>query len=298
MQILKPFFFCSFCKLVKHVFQSKTLDLTFKIYWTKLPTIANESLTFGGIYGEDEGTWQTILAATLYCDKNGYRGWNIWTGTPSGRGGFVPGKVVYALETNRWYTIRMTADLNTGTYKMDMDGTELAAIADVAVPADVYVDFFRLGAGAKGESIFVTYYDDVSVSSLGASPSPHQWSVRITSSSGGSTNPYGTTTLADGESLTVSATQAAGYVFNRWVLDGADYGTSSVVTVPAQLAGTQHTLHATFTSTSPDSDPEFNWLPLQVIGLCMIVGGGYVLWSRKERESTNIVTSESVRTQF
>jgi len=48
-----------------------------------------------------------------------------------------------------------------------MDGTELTAIADVAVPTDVYVDFFGLGAGVKRESIIVTYYDDVTVSFLG-----------------------------------------------------------------------------------------------------------------------------------
>lgn len=192
---------------------SKTIDLTFEIYWTKLPTITNESLTVGEIWGSDAKRWTDIFSTSLYCDSNGYRGWSIWTSTPSGRGSFVSGDVVYTLETNRWYTIRMTADLNTGTYKMYMDGTELTSIADIVVPADVYVDFFQLGAGAQGDSIFITYYDDVSVSFL--------------------------------------------------------------------------------TSTSPEPNPEYNYFPLQVIGLVMIVGGGYVLWPQKKRESTNSATSRT-----
>jgi hypothetical protein len=179
----------------------------------------------------------------------------------------------------------MTADLNTGTYKMYMDGVELASITDIVVPEEVYVDFFRLGAGAKGNTVFITYYDDVTVSILDPSPAPQQWSVRITCSSGGSTNPNGRINLSDGESLTVHATQATGYAFSKWILDGVDYSTNSTVTVPAQSAGTPHTLHATFTSTQPN--PEYNWLPLQLIGLGMVAGGGYVLWSLKKRESTN-----------
>jgi hypothetical protein len=266
---------------------SKTIDLTFKTYWTKFPTIANESLRVGEILGSDEETLQDISSATLYCDPNGYREWSLWTPISSGRTSIVSGDVVYALETNRWYTIRMTADLNTGTYKMYMDGTELASITDVVFPADVYVGFFKLGAESQGDSIFITYYDDVTVSFLGPSPPPNQWSVSITSSSGGSTSPVGTTNVNDGESLTVNATQAAGYVFSKWTLDGADYSTNSTVALPPQLTGTTHTLHATFTSTSPELNREYNWLPLQVIGLGMIVGGGYVLWPRKKRESPN-----------
>jgi hypothetical protein len=267
---------------------SKTIDLTFKIYWIKFPTIANESLDVGEILGLDTGTWQDILSVTHYCDPYGYRGWSLWTGIPSGRGSFVSSDVVYGLETNRWYSIRMTADLNTGTYELYMDGIELASITDVIIPADVYVDFFRLGAGAKGDSIFITYYDDVTVSFLGPSPPSQQWSVRITSSSGGSTNPFGTINVNNGENLTVNATSAMDYVFSKWTLDGVDYNKSSMVTVPPQSAGTRHTLHATFTSTSPEPTPKNNWLPFQVIGLGMTLSGGYVLWSQKKRKSTNI----------
>jgi hypothetical protein len=267
---------------------SKTIDLTFKIYWTKFPTIANESLFVGEIFGSDTGMWQDIFSTSLYCNPQGYRGWSLWTGIPDGRVSFVSSDVVYALETKRWYTIRMTADLNKGTHEVYMDGTELASITDVLVPADVYVDFFRLGAGAQGDSIFITYYDDVTASFLGPSPPPQQWSVRITSSSGGSTNPYGTINVNYGENLTVNATQAMGYVFSMWTLDGADYNKSSMVTVPAQSSGTRHTLHAIFTSTSPEPSPEHNWLPFQVIGLGMTLSGGYVLWSQKKRKSTNI----------
>lgn len=270
---------------------SKTIDLTFKTYWTKFPTIANESLSVGEIYGSDNGMWQDIFSSTLYCNPNGYRGWSLWTGIPNGRIGFVSSDVVYALETNRWYTIRMTANLNTGTYKLFIDGTELASITDVIVPANVYVGFFRFGAGSRGDSVFTTYYDDITVSFLDPPPPPNQWSVRITSTSGGSTNPVGITNVDDGESLTVNAEQAAGYVFSKWVLDGDDYSTNSTVTLPAQSAGTPHTLHAMFKSTSTEPNPEYNSLPLQVVGLGMIIGGGYVLWSWKKRESPKSATS-------
>jgi len=269
---------------------SKTIDLTFKTYWTRFPTIANESLNVGEIWGLEWEKWQGIFGSALYCDPNGYRGWYLWTVIPS-RDGAVSGNVVYALETNRWYTVRMTTDLNTGTFRLYMDRTLLASIMDVEVAADVYVDFFRLGAGARGDSNFTTYYDDVTVSLLSPSPPPQQWSIRITSSPGGSTDPYDTINVNAGEGLTVNAMQATGYVFSKWTLDGADYSTRSTVTVPPQSAGTQHALHATFASTSPEPNPEYNWLPLQVMGLGMIGGGGYVLWSQKKRESTNSATT-------
>jgi hypothetical protein len=265
---------------------SKTMDLSFKIYWTKLPANANESLSFAQIFGLDNETWRDILRTNLFCDSKGYRGWQLWTGTPSSRSAFVSDNIVRALETNHWYSIRITSDLNTGTFKLYMDENELASITDVAVPADLYVDLFRLGAGAKGD-VFITYYDDITVSLLGPPPLPQQWTARITSTSGGSTNPYGMTNVNGNESLTVNAAQAKGYVFTKWTFDSADYSTNSTVTVPPQSPGTQHTLHATFTRTTPEPNTENNWLPLQVIGFATAATGGYVLWSQKKRESTN-----------
>jgi uncharacterized repeat protein (TIGR02543 family) len=264
---------------------SKTIDLSFKTYWTKFPTIANESLAIGEIFGLNQGNWQDIFIATFYCDQNGYRGLSLWTAIPNGSISFASGEVVYALEINRWYTIRMTADLNTGTYRLYMDGTEVASITDVTVPADVYIDFFRLGVGSRGNSVFTTYYDDVAVSFLGPSPPENQWSVRITSTFGGSTNPVGTTNVNNGENLIVNAEQAAGYVFNKWTFDGADYSTNLTVTLPAQSVGSQHTLHATFTKINPESNSNYSLFWLQVIGVGMIIGGGYILWPRKNSVS-------------
>jgi hypothetical protein len=264
---------------------SKTIDLTFNIYWTKLPTIANEILNFGEIWGLDSKTWQGILTLNLYCGPDGYRGWNLWTDIPSPRGGFVSGDVVYGLETNRWYAIRITADLKTGIYKLYMDGTELASITDVKAPEEVYIDFLRLGSRVRGNSTFITYFDDVAVSLLDPPPPSNQWSLRITSSSGGSAEPIGTVNLNNGENLTVNATPIEGYVLGKWTFNGADYGTGSTVMVSAQSAGTQHTLHATFISAIPESHPEHKWVPLQLIGLIMIGSAGYLLWSKsKSRE--------------
>ncbi len=147
----------------------KKMDLTFNVSWMKLPILANESFAFGEIYGVDNSRWQDILVTSFYCDFTGYRGWNIWTGIPSGRGGFVSSDIVYSLETDRWYNVRMTADLYNGTYKLYLDGMEIASISDVIVPEDVYIDFFRLGVSARGDNIFIVYYDDVTVSLLGIS---------------------------------------------------------------------------------------------------------------------------------
>jgi hypothetical protein len=91
--------------------------------------------------------------------------------------------------------------------------------------------------------------------------------------------------LNDDENLTVNARPASDYVFSKWTLDGADYSTSSTVTIPAQSVGTQHTLHATFISGLPESNPEYNWLPLQAIGLTMIGSGGYLLSSENKLKS-------------
>ncbi len=267
---------------------SKTLDLTFKIYWTKLPKIANESLIVGEIWGLDAEMWQDLFSTTLYCDLNGYKGWSLWTGIPNGQGSFISSDVVASLETNRWYSIRLTADLNIGTYEIYMNGALLASITDLLVPADVYIDFFRLGAGVRGDDIFIIYYDDVTVSFLGPSPPHQQWSVRITSSSGGSTYPYGTINLNDNENLTVTASQTNGYAFSMWTLNGIEYSTNSKVTIPVQLIGSRHKLYATFTNTNPELTLELNWLLFQLIGLIMIVSGGYVLWSQEKQKENNI----------
>ena len=267
---------------------SKTLDLTFKIYWTKLPKIAKESFIVGEIWGLDAEMWQDLFSTTLYCDLNGYKGWSLWTGIPSGRSSFISSDVVATLETNRWYTIRITADLNMGTYEVYMNGALLASITDLFVPEDVYVDFFRLGAGVRGDDVFIIYYDDVSVSFLGPVPPHTQWSVRISSSLGGSTSPYGTINVNNNENLTVTASQTNGYVFSMWNLNGVEYSSNSEVTIPVQLLGSRNKLYATFTSTNSQLTFELNWLLFQLIGLCMIVIGGYVLWSQAKLRENNI----------
>jgi hypothetical protein len=262
---------------------SKTMDLTFKIYWTRFPNIVNETLSVGEIWGLDTETWQGIFVTTILCNRYGDRGWNIGTEVPTSYYSPVSSDVVYALEANRWYTIRMTADLNTGTYRLYMDTIELASITDTVIPDDVYIDFFRLGAGARGTSDFITYYDDVTVSLLDPSPPGDQWSVRITSSPGGSTNPQGAISVNHGENLTATAIHITGYVFSKWILDGTGYSTNSTFILPTQSVGTQHTLHAMFRRTGSELN---NWLPLQIIGVGIIGGGGYLLWSQNKRHSS------------
>jgi hypothetical protein len=147
---------------------ARTLDLRFNVSWKQLPIAANESFAFAEIYGIDQSGWQDIAVTSLYCDQTGYRGWNLWSGIPSGRGGFVSSDVVYFLQTDRWYNIRISVDLDKGSRKLYMNEVELASIANVVVPQDVYIDFFRLGVTTQRDTAFVIYYDDVTVSLLNA----------------------------------------------------------------------------------------------------------------------------------
>jgi len=260
----------------------KTVDLTFNVYWKELPTLANETLSIAQIWALDDETWLDIFITTLYCDLYGNRGWNFWTRIPDSYSISVSSDIVYALETDRWYTIRMTADLNTGNYKLYLDTIEIASItANKVVPDDIYIDFFRLGVDARGNTTFVNYYDDVMVSLLDSSPPPSQWSLRITSSQGGSTDPCGTMILDHGENITAKATPVTEFAFIKWIFDGMDYSINSTITLPPQAVDTQHTLHAVFETTSS----EFNWLPLQMIAVGIIVSGGYLLWSQNKKES-------------
>lgn len=264
---------------------SKTLDLVFKILWTKLPTKINQSLIIGEILGIDySGSWQDIFSTNLFCDLTGYRNWCLWTGIPTGHDKCISSDIVYKLETNRWYSIRMTADLNTGTYRLYLDGILLASLTDILVPADVYIDFFRLGAAVRGEGEFIIYYDDVVASFLDPTPDDNQWSLRITSSLGGETNPSGKLNFMYGDNSTANAIPVPGYIFDVWILDGENYSKSPMVTILPQTLGTQHTLHAIFKSTNPEFILKDNWIPFQAIGLAMVVSGGYILWLYKKQK--------------
>jgi hypothetical protein len=150
---------------------ARTLDLRFNVYWKELPIAANESLTFAGIYGVDYSGWQDISVTDLYCDQNKHRGWILWSGVPSSRGGFVSSDVVYNLQTDRWYNIRIRVDMDKGTYKLFMNEAEIASITNVVIPQDVHIDFFRLGFYTQSDRAFVIYYDDVAVSLLRANES-------------------------------------------------------------------------------------------------------------------------------
>jgi hypothetical protein len=176
----------------------------------------------------------------------------------------------------------MTADLNAGTYRLYMDGVLLASLTDILVPPEVYIDFFRLGANVRRGGEFIIYYDDVGASNLDSSPNVNQWSLRITTSVGGSPHPSGKLTLGEGESLTINATPTPGYIFSTWIFDGANYSTNPNITIPPQTTGTQHSLYALFTNTNPQSIPIDIWLPFQALGLALTVSGGYLLWSHKK----------------
>ena len=89
--------------------------------------------------------------------------------------------------------------------------------------------------------------------------------------------------MNDDQTLTVTASQDKDYTFSEWTLNGAYYSKNSTITVPAQLAGSRHTLHATFTNKNPEPITQNNWLPFQIIGLGIALIGAYILWSQKKQ---------------
>ena len=101
-------------------------------------------------------------------------------------------------------------------------------------------------------------YDDVNVGSqttitvyvgsghsLQAMFSLINYTLTITSTAGGTTNPAaGTYTYASGTTANVSASANSGYVFDHWMLDGSPAGSSSTISV---LMTGNRTLQAVFT---------------------------------------------------
>ncbi len=73
------------------------------------------------------------------------------------------------------------------------------------------------------------------------------WSlnVSINGSVGGTTAPSGVMNVTTG-SIVVNATAAANYTFSQWRLDNVTLANTTSVTVPAQTAGSNHTLTAFF----------------------------------------------------
>jgi parallel beta-helix repeat protein len=80
-------------------------------------------------------------------------------------------------------------------------------------------------------------------------PPPQTYSLTITTTTGGTTNPApGTYTHAAGSSVQVTAIPSTGYVLDHWELDSVNVGSANPYSV---LMDNNHTLHAVFKDTTP-----------------------------------------------
>lgn len=99
--------------------------------------------------------------------------------------------------------------------------------------------------------------------------------LTIEATEGGTVSPApGTYKFGKGDKVTVTATPASGYVFEKWQLDGADYSTASTVTITMDKS---HTLRAVFAAQR---------VPIELyagaaILVVVVVIAAYVLYRRR-----------------
>ncbi|PUA34185.1 MAG: hypothetical protein B9J98_00910 [Candidatus Terraquivivens tikiterensis] len=101
-----------------------------------------------------------------------------------------------------------------------------------------------------------------------------------------------------GVSITATATPASGYVFDHWVLDGSDVGSSSSTAV---FMNRPHTLIAVFSLSAPSSQPSqtpqpsqgpqraFQWFQYTVIAVVIVVV--VLLTALRRKRKVEVVTS-------
>lgn len=100
---------------------------------------------------------------------------------------------------------------------------------------------------------------------------PQKWVLTVSGTTGGSTSPpAGVFQVDDGASYTVTAIPATNNVFVKWVFDGADFSTELSVVIPAQTAGSSHTLQAVFALVVTG---EFPWwlIPVGGVGASAVI---------------------------
>jgi len=120
----------------------------------------------------------------------------------------------------------------------------------------------------------------------GSEPTEGYWSVDIvaTPTEGGTTSPAGLQNVLVGDSLTVTALPNSNYSLSYWAFDGANYGDTLTVTIPAQTENSVHTLKAVFgysanepppttptTPTTPTPTTNLFYMPFLALGFIFTV---------------------------
>jgi len=77
------------------------------------------------------------------------------------------------------------------------------------------------------------------------------WTLNISATSGGSTNPTGAQNIPENQPIIVTAMPSSGYSLDHWTLDGVNIGSNLSVTVGPEAAGTSHALVAIFSPIPP-----------------------------------------------
>lgn len=162
---------------------------------------------------------------SLYAEYETFAGSTLTiTATGGGTTNPTPGSYSVAAGTS----IRVTAIPNAN-YVLDhweLDGANIGATN----PIDVYMD-----ANHALHAVFAATVQN--------------WTLTISAGLGGSVNPLGTITGAQGTTTpTITATPNSGYIFNNWLFDGVSY-TNNPISFQINDAAV-HTLNAVFTETT------------------------------------------------
>jgi len=173
------------------------------------------------------------------------------------------GNVIYSLtlpaipKPEGGYRYGITVDLLPGTYHVH--GTYDGQVADQDV---------TISTAGEGKLVTLTFLAGYTLS--------------ISYSAGGTTNPSGNQTVLEGTIIMVTAIANTGYAFLGWTLDGADAGTANPIAV---TMGSNHGLFANFikiTDGGGGGELPVGWI-LMGTGLIILSGAGvYYLWKRKK----------------
>jgi hypothetical protein len=121
--------------------------------------------------------------------------------------------------------------------------------------------------GDTGEKVTLTAYTGL-VKFLAPTPPTPKYTLTITSTTGGTTNPPPATYIyEEGETATVQALPNSGYMLDHWELDAMNVGPTNPIDV---LMDTNHTLHAVFTRIPPPTGTRIFVDPPEIIDPTMV----------------------------
>jgi hypothetical protein len=141
---------------------------------------------------------------------------------------------------------------------------------------DVILDFYAYtGAvrrtylinGETGEKVTLDVYPGL-IKFVAPTPSPPTYTLTITCTTGGTTNPSpGTYTYQEGQTVTVQAIPNSGYMLDHWEFDAANIGAPNPVNV---VMNASHSLHAVFSRIPPPTGTRIFVDPPELIDPTMV----------------------------